>query len=198
MQHPQFITIEIASRPARGDPVSGDSWQVAWLETACRVALVRGEGGGLAAANGATVAIAALAHQPRLDPARAVARCHEELNTTRGAAAFVTRIDAAARAITVSGEGNVAVWFCREAHCHQLMGGGEIAAGSLGPVSQIELPLGDEWLLVVYADADCGRWGDGLAAALATPEAPRAVPSAVRAAWSGIPADAMILLVHPR
>lgn len=192
------IAIEIASRPAAGERVSGDSWQVAWLETACRLALVRGEGHGLAAANGATAATEALAAQPRLDPARTVARCREMLNTTRGAAMFVAGIDVAARSITVAGAGRIEAWFCRESQCHHLVSGGEIAGGALGQVDQIELPIGAEWLLAVYADGLAGERGDALTSTLAAPAPPRAIAEAVRAVRGSLSGDATILLAHPR
>ena len=196
--NPQVISIEIASRAAAGEQVSGDSWQVAWLETACRVALTRGEGDGLAAANGAAAATAALAARSRLDPERAVERCHELLNTTRGAAMFVAGIDVAARSLTIAGAGAIGAWFCRESQCRHLISGGEIAAGVLGQVAQIELPIGAEWLLVAYAGGGCGRPGDDLVAILATDDAPAVIAAAIQANWGGIPADATLLMAHPR
>ncbi|MFN8593289.1 MAG: hypothetical protein U0031_17680 [Thermomicrobiales bacterium] len=146
-----WISIGIASRPAAGESVPVDIWQLAWSETHCRVALIGRSHHGSIRANRGTTMIEELAREPRLDPARTVERILRSSDAVTETPLFVARIDAVTNSLTIAGLGPLTVSLCQNRVCRELLDAQGIAGGTLGAVRQLEVGLDDDWMLVVQA-----------------------------------------------
>lgn len=91
-----------------GQAESGDLHFVKDLRQRVLLAVVDGLGHGDEAAVAARAAVAALEHSPNEPIAALLARCHEEMKKTRGAAINMVSVDAREDTLTWVGVGNVA------------------------------------------------------------------------------------------
>jgi negative regulator of sigma-B (phosphoserine phosphatase) len=97
-----------AGRPLPGQAVSGDLFLVKPFPGGALAAVVDGLGHGEAAAAAARHAVRTLEPFARQPPLALVGRCHRGLRDTRGVVLSLASYDAAARALTWLGVGNVA------------------------------------------------------------------------------------------
>lgn len=104
---PQIIDWGAAGRPLGGVGVSGDLHVVAPFATGALVAVIDGLGHGPEAAAASSAAAAALKQSPGDTVDDLMARCHEALRRTRGAAISMASFDRTARTMTWVGVGNV-------------------------------------------------------------------------------------------
>lgn len=152
------IAVGVASRSYPGETVSGDGWHIAWHEDGRRIALIDGLGHGPAAAHAAAVAVATLERNPRLPLAATVARCHEALIDTRGAAMLIAEIHFEARRISIAGMGNVEGRLWDGVRCHHLITDRGIVGGPRIRVRPQTLEFGADWLLLLHTDGVRNRF----------------------------------------
>jgi hypothetical protein len=191
-----LLSLTIASRPFRGDPVSADAWQLAWHETSCRLAVIHGAGSGLQTANAAASAVRALAAAPKLHPAPAIEHCHDALGATRRASILVAQIDAAERRLRFAAVGAVAARLYRDGEIIDLPVNAGLDGGAPAPIDAVDLGLGDDWLFVALANG--AGDGGGLAPAL-LPDLPNpAIRSTPLVEFRPPSEGATILTVRPR
>lgn len=190
----QRITVGVASLPYPGEAVSGDSWHIAWLENGCRVALIDGLGHGSAAAHAAAVAVAALERDPVLPAAAAVARCHEALIGTRGAAMLVAEIDVTARSISIAGMGNVEGRLWSNDRCQFVGTDRGIVGGPHLRTRPQTIAIDTDWLLVLHSDGVRNRFD--LTAHIESSLNAQSVARSVLAEWSRETDDATVLVVR--
>ncbi len=148
----------IAAMPYPGETASGDG--SAWLQTQAgpTLLMVDGSGHGPEARRAAAVAenvFQAHAGQPCED---LVARLHNALKPTRGAAVAVARVDIAARVIRYAGVGNIS---------GALLSGGKLSrmvshngiAGHVAPrVREFMYPYDGNPLVILHSDGITSRW----------------------------------------
>jgi serine phosphatase RsbU (regulator of sigma subunit) len=157
----QPVSVAVAARPYPGEPVSGDAWQVDWHGPLCRIAVVDGLGHGPCAATAALAATTALAVDPALTPVSAVARCHDALRGTRGAALLVAAIDVPAGRLTIAGVGNVAAHLWQDGRRQHLVTDRGIAGSALPRLRPVEAPIGADWTLLIHTDGIRDRFDMG-------------------------------------
>lgn len=95
------------SLAAPGERVCGDGWIFALEGDRAALMVVDGLGHGPEAAEAASVAIEEFERDPMAAPRDAVARVHQALRRTRGAAVLVLQADASEQTVRSSGAGNV-------------------------------------------------------------------------------------------
>lgn len=89
-----------------GEEVCGDGWAVHEQEGLLRLILLDGLGHGPGAAEAARVGLEAFHRDPALAPAAQLARLHESMRPTRGAAAAVVHLDPGRGEVAFAGVGN--------------------------------------------------------------------------------------------
>jgi len=102
------MELGVVSVPYPGEIECGDGWAVMWRPTVLRVLVVDGLGHGLAAAEAAKAAVDVFQRGRDDSPTASIARIHEGIRHTRGAAAAVGEIDWAGGVVTFCGVGNIA------------------------------------------------------------------------------------------
>lgn len=100
----------VVCRPIPGETLSGDCWAVS--DDGSALLVVDGLGHGLLAAEAARAAVEIFRKHQESSPQRILESMHAALRPTRGAAAAIARIDAAAKTLLFAGIGNIAcsVW----------------------------------------------------------------------------------------
>jgi hypothetical protein len=93
--------------PHEAETVSGDAWMVERWPGGCSATVIDGLGHGPAAEVAAQAATASFAQGGSRDPRERLARAHEALSHTRGAAMMVMTWDFASGTITAAGLGNI-------------------------------------------------------------------------------------------
>ncbi len=102
------LELGAVSVPYPGETECGDGWAVMSRPTVLRVLLVDGLGHGVAAAEAARAAVDAFQLGRDDSPTASMARIHEGLRHTRGAAAAVGELDITGGVVTFCGVGNIA------------------------------------------------------------------------------------------
>ena len=97
----------VASRPLRGERVSGDQHLVAAFPGGALVAVIDGLGHGHSAEAAARAAVEVLSHEPERPVAGLVARCDAALGRLRGVVMTLASFDAVTSSMTWIGVGNV-------------------------------------------------------------------------------------------
>lgn len=104
-----------ASRPLAGEVESGDTYVVAPFDGGVLLAVIDGLGHGHEAAAASELATRALTSEPSLEPIELMARCHQALRGSRGAAVLLVSLHAATRTFSWAGVGNVEGFCVRRA-----------------------------------------------------------------------------------
>jgi serine phosphatase RsbU (regulator of sigma subunit) len=192
---PQPVSIAVAARPYPGETVSGDSWQVDWHRTVCRIALIDGLGHGAAAASAALAATTVLAKHPELPVVEALQRCHGALQGTRGAALLVAGIDVAEGNLTVAGVGNVEARLWQDGRSQQLRTDRGIVGAVLPRLHPVEAPIGADWILLMHTDGIRNRFD--LRQLFATTTDGNDIAQTVLREWGRPTDDATVLVAQP-
>jgi hypothetical protein len=157
----------IADRRLPGESCSGDRAVVVAQPDEAVVAAVDGLGHGPEAARAADAAIATVVASRGESVPALVARCHEALRDTRGAALSVAQFDRAAATMTWVGIGNVEgrlVRAIREATPASLILLSGIVGDELPPLRPVTLPVGRGDVLVFATDGVDALFSDALRA----------------------------------
>lgn len=157
----RLLDWHVASRPARGEVVSGDRAHV----DGALVAVIDGVGHGEPAAEASGRAVAALEQAACMDPVALVEHCHRALAGTRGAALGVGCLDALSGTLSWAGVGNVEGRVVRARTTETLLLTDGVAGHALAPLRATTVPLDRGDLLVLATDGVDRAFADGLAPA---------------------------------
>jgi anti-sigma regulatory factor (Ser/Thr protein kinase) len=90
-----------------GQEVCGDAWSAAWHDEDLTIVVADGLGHGMEARLASLEAIRQLQENPELGPKALLARIHDALRSTRGAAVAAARIDGTHGKLAFAGVGNI-------------------------------------------------------------------------------------------
>jgi len=144
--------------PLRGEPVSGDA--IHWLSSdeRCTALLVDGLGHGLYAADAAAEAVNVFKKYSSEPPKEILARVHDALKKTRGAAAGVAEIRPLSGTLTFASVGNTSAVVLSKALSRNLVS----HSGTLGHVMSRIQEFKVEWprdaILIMHSDGLQTRW----------------------------------------
>ncbi len=146
-----------ASRSAAGQDALGDAWLVRSSGSAVLLAALDALGHGPEAAGSAAIACEVLAGDPEAPLERLLARAHERLRGTRGAAILLARIDVPSQTLQWIGVGNVEGLVLRanggaRPQRHRLLLRSGIVGRTLPPLATASLPLVAGDVLVFATD----------------------------------------------
>jgi anti-sigma regulatory factor (Ser/Thr protein kinase) len=139
-----------------GESESGDAWASARDGSVLTMLLVDGLGHGSDAARAANTAVREL--RPGLDPAFLLERIHGALQSTRGAAAAVARIDLASGSVDYAGIGNIAGTIVEGARTKSLVSMPGILGHRLPRIKAFSYELPPGALLVMHSDGVRSGW----------------------------------------
>lgn len=181
-----------AARSFPGESVSGDAWRVDRDGQRCRIAVVDGLGHGHQAAIAAHAAMETLAANPGLDPAAALAICHQAPRPTRGAALAIVSVDMKAQRLTFAGIGNVEARVLSSGVEKRLSSVRGILGSVFPRIIPEERPLENGWRLVMHTDGVRARFRiTDLTNELATPQE---VAGAILTNWGREADDATVVV----
>ncbi len=193
MAHPPLL-IAAVTRPCAGETVSGDSWAIDYSDELCRVAVIDGLGHGPDAAHAAALARESLAAEPALSPSQALARCHQALHYSRGAAISIVTIDQGRNCLAFVGVGNVdvVVWRGRS---QRLIAQRGIVGAAIPTLRPIEIELAPGWLLILHTDGVSARF-ELTSALIDDPGGVQAIAEALVERWGRTTDDATAVVVR--
>jgi anti-sigma regulatory factor (Ser/Thr protein kinase) len=158
MQHLPVLDAAAFTVPIRGERVCGDA--VCWAQSEDRMAvtMVDGLGHGLHAAEAAEEAVNIFQKYVTEPPREILARMHDSLKKTRGAAAAVAEIRPLSGTLTFAGVGNISAVVISKALSRNLVS----HSGTLGHVMARIQEFKVEWprdgILVMHSDGLQTRW----------------------------------------
>lgn len=136
-----------------GQDVCGDAWGAARHDGSFTIVLADGLGHGMEAKLASTEAVRQLYQNPELPPKPLLARIHQALRSTRGAAVAVARIDAAAGKLVYAGAGNIAARIYSGAEARQnLVSLNGTAGHQCDRIQEFYYPWPADGLLVLHSD----------------------------------------------
>ena len=147
------------TRAMTGETACGDAWASRVDAGQTSLLLVDGLGHGELAAAAANRAVRAFETElGDLPPARALQRLDEALRGTRGAAAAIVRIDAAATTLTFAGIGNIAAWIDDGERRRSLVSAPGIVGSFRRMTREVQVPLTAGALVVLHSDGLTSKW----------------------------------------
>jgi anti-sigma regulatory factor (Ser/Thr protein kinase) len=156
--HASEFAIGAICLPAPYETVSGDGWACALAGGQATVLLADGLGHGPEAAKAAQAAIGAFARAPADDVRETVQRVHRELQTTRGAAVCVLRVDAESSNVDYSGAGNIVGRVLSGVFDKSIVTQHGTAGMQIRKPESASLELPDHALVVLHSDGIETRW----------------------------------------
>lgn len=136
--------------PKPGEQACGDRWTVRRDGAVVALLVVDGLGHGIEAAEAATEAVRAFSAAP--PPAETLRTLHSALATTRGAAAFVLRLDLERRRVRSAGIGNVTAFFATPSERRSLLSFPGIVGHRVGRIREQEHEIPDSVHFVLATD----------------------------------------------
>lgn len=146
------------SLAAPGEAVCGDGWAFALDGERSAIMVADGLGHGPDAAEAAQVALETFREEPLAAPAQILARTHEALRRTRGAAVMVLQADAAAGVVRSAGAGNVMARLVSGVSDRTLLCQHGTAGVAIRSPEEYATPWPPHALLVVFTDGIESRW----------------------------------------
>jgi serine phosphatase RsbU (regulator of sigma subunit) len=189
------LAIAAASRAYPGEVENGDSWQVDWHASSCRIALVDGLGHGSQAAAAARAACRALAKRPDLAPLEGLRVCHGALASTRGAAISIASIELDTSRLVYAGVGNVDAHLWQAGHQERLVGYRGIVGRTLPTLRAFSISLQPDWVLLIHTDGVSGRFRVETFAEL-LPD-PQQLAQRILEDWGRSTDDATVVVIRP-
>jgi anti-sigma regulatory factor (Ser/Thr protein kinase) len=152
------VCVGAVSLAAPGETACGDGWAFALDGERSALMVADGLGHGPDAAEAAQVALESFREDPLAPPAQVLARVHQALRRTRGAAVMVLQPDAAAGVVRSAGAGNVMARLVSGVSDRTLL----CQHGTAGIVIRTPEEATTAWpphaMLVVYSDGIESRW----------------------------------------
>jgi anti-sigma regulatory factor (Ser/Thr protein kinase) len=146
------------SVPMPGEDVCGDGWAVFRDERRDLVLVTDGLGHGRDAAAASARAMEVFLAHGLEAPAEIVARIHEALRATRGAAVAVAELDRARRVIRYSGIGNVAGTVLNDGTTRSLVSHHGTLGHGVRKIAEFQYPWPETALLVLNSDGLVSGW----------------------------------------
>ena len=155
---PDVSDVAALARPIKGETVCGDGYAIRSDAGVLRVLVCDGLGHGPLAAAATREAVSLFREADPQPPAQMLTLLHEGLSRTRGAAAAVAEVDAAAGSVRHAGMGNIAGALVSPARRRMLLSQPGIVGHRGRSIHEFthETSLGD--LLVLHTDGLRGRW----------------------------------------
>ncbi|MBU1361943.1 MAG: SpoIIE family protein phosphatase [Gammaproteobacteria bacterium] len=144
--------------PVRGESVCGDAWGVSLDGVKATVMMADGLGHGPLAAEASGAAIDGFVEESSVDLRDMVEEAHARLQSTRGAAICVLRIDADANTVRCAGAGNIAVRIVSGVSDRSMITQHGTAGVQIRKPDQSSLPLPPHALTIVHSDGLSTRW----------------------------------------
>jgi anti-sigma regulatory factor (Ser/Thr protein kinase) len=144
--------------PFPGEPVSGDAWDVANTGPRALVLAVDGLGHGAYAADAAAAAVAVFRANTTAGPADVLARIHQALRATRGAAVAVAEVDRAAGLVRFAGVGNIGGTILAGTAARSLVSHYGTAGHDARRIHEFTYPWPAGAALVLHSDGITSRW----------------------------------------
>jgi anti-sigma regulatory factor (Ser/Thr protein kinase) len=144
--------------PYPGEVVSGDAWAAHESPEAMSVIVADGLGHGERAAEAARVAVAAFGRHAGLAPADLLARVHEALRPTRGAAAAIAHVDRRRGVVRFAGLGNISATIVSGGATRSLVSHHGTAGGVARRIQEFNYPWSAGDLLVLHSDGIATHW----------------------------------------
>jgi anti-sigma regulatory factor (Ser/Thr protein kinase) len=148
----------VVSIPKPGQEMCGDGWAVAGAPGAERVLVVDGLGHGPDAARVSIEAARVFRAHAAQSPGEILERMHAALRATRGGAAAVAALDAAAGELRFAGVGNIAGSVVSGAETRSMVSHNGIVGHEMRKVQEFTYPWTPGSLLVMHSDGVNTRW----------------------------------------
>lgn len=158
--------IGAVSIAAPGERVCGDAWGFALHGDLAAVVVADGLGHGPDAAEASEAALEAFAEEPLASPRVLLARTHQRLRSTRGAAVMLLQADAAAGTIRSAGAGNVVARVVSGVSDRTILSQHGTAGVTIRTPEEQSIAWPEHALLVVCSDGIETRWPGSLLAPL--------------------------------
>jgi len=155
---PAEIEIGAVCIPYPGETVSGDAWAVAHSGRRTVVLVVDGLGHGVGAHEAAAMASRVFAEHAGESPAEVIARLHEALRPTRGAAAAVLELDPVQRAARFAGVGNISGSVHAEGGSRSMVSHHGVLGHSGSRIQEFTYPWPPRALAVLHSDGVGTHW----------------------------------------
>jgi anti-sigma regulatory factor (Ser/Thr protein kinase) len=145
--------------PLAGEEECGDGWAVGCHERGATLLAADGLGHGPAAAAAAHAAIGALERHRDLDAAQLMARAHEAMRVTRGAALAIAHLDCALDELRFAGIGNIsACVYDGDGKRRALVSHNGIVGHNMRKVQEFALPFPPGALCIMHSDGVQTSW----------------------------------------
>jgi anti-sigma regulatory factor (Ser/Thr protein kinase) len=144
--------------PYPGEVVSGDAWAAHESPEAMSVIVADGLGHGEHAAEASRVAVEAFRRHAGLAPADLLARVHEALRPTRGAAVAIAGVDQRRGVVRFAGIGNVYATIVSGGATRSLVSHHGTAGGVARRIQEFTYPWSAGDLLVLHSDGITAHW----------------------------------------
>ncbi len=142
---------------APGETVSGDAWDVRMNGDKAALIVADGLGHGPLAAAASTAAVDEFRSAAGA-PGAVLARAHQSLHGTRGAAVAMTELDADAATVTFAGAGNIAGRIISGVGDRSLLSQHGTVGLQVRRISELLYPWPEHALLVLHSDGITSRW----------------------------------------
>lgn len=143
--------------PKDGEIVNGDAWAHRWFGQTLAIMVCDGLGHGYEASKAAARAIECFEGDGWETPKQAIELANEGLRPTRGAAAAVAVLDAAARRVRFCGVGNIVAGIVADEHSRQLVSHNGIL-GTMRRIGEFEYEWPAGATLIMHSDGLTSRW----------------------------------------
>jgi anti-sigma regulatory factor (Ser/Thr protein kinase) len=144
--------------PYPGETVSGDAWAAHESPDAVKLIVADGLGHGERAAEASRTAVDAFRKHASLAPGELLARVHEALRPTRGAAVAVAEVDARRGVVRFAGIGNISATIVSGGATRSLVSHHGTAGGAARRIQEFTYPFTAQDLLVAHSDGLGSHW----------------------------------------
>jgi anti-sigma regulatory factor (Ser/Thr protein kinase)/serine/threonine protein phosphatase PrpC len=145
-------SLGVASIPIQGETACGDSWLVLPGQARSLYMLVDGLGHGDGAQEAADEAVLVVRRYAEESPAEILARTHDALKKTRGAAMSIAVVDHDRRTVTYGGVGNVSGSLAASTGTRNMVSQNGTLGAALGRVQEYSYPLEPGSTLLMFSD----------------------------------------------
>lgn len=154
----RYFEVGAISIPVAGEQECGDSWAVHHGPGRSVFMVADGLGHGVAAAEASQEAVRIFHESVHLGPQEMLARIHDALKKTRGAAVAITEISTATGAIRYSGVGNISAAVISGDKTRSMVSHNGTLGHTEGRVQEFQYPWPERALLVMHSDGLSARW----------------------------------------
>jgi len=155
--HAHFVTGAVCL-PFPGEPECGDAWAARHRPGRSIFILADGLGHGAGAAEAATEALRIFEERSDETPHQILARIHDALRKTRGAAVAICEIDTIARSARFAGVGNIAAAIIADSRTRSMVSHNGIVGHSAVRFQEFSYPWPEKAILVMHSDGISSHW----------------------------------------